>query len=121
MERISQREVKRQYAQLEKLCEKHKEEFEERVGAKNVYTCEKGHTTTTIDADGGTTPFMHTCHECGGIARSSFYNHPLKDKFEPVEEWYRPSLEECMKYRDQPGLLDHIFQGGLITRKIKKD
>lgn len=44
------------------------------------------------------------------------YNKELKDTY----EWWRPDLNWLKKNRDKLSLLDHIFKGGLILRKIRK-
>lgn len=81
----------------------------------NIYTCDKGHITKTIDVDAGCTPFMKLCH-CGERSLSSFYkdNHP---EVEPTQEWYRPTLEEVLKMSD--GMREHVLSGGLEIRDIK--
>ncbi len=82
----------------------------------NVYTCKNGHLTKTRDIDAGVTPFMHECKTCGEIATSSFYTdtHP---ELQPVQEWYRPSLEEVLRMSE--GMREHILSGGLDVRDIK--
>ena len=78
--------------------------------------CKCGHITKTKDVDPGVTPFFHTCEKCGSMARSTFYTDIVPDK-QPTEEWYRPTLEETLKMTDNPGLVDHILNGGLNNRK----
>lgn len=84
----------------------------------NVYSCSCGNRIKTIDVDKGVTPFMISCL-CGNMAKSSFYNDIAPDVKIKLE-WYRPSLKECLKLKNKPNELDHIFQGGLIYREIKK-
>ena len=83
----------------------------------NCYRCEKcGHIIKTIDIDKGTTPFIIGCDECGGNSQSSMYRNMMPN-FQPTFEWYRPSLEETLKLTTG---LDHVLNGGLLMRKIKK-
>jgi len=115
---ISIREIERKYKSLMhevKTDHHYKIDLENRA---NVYTCDKGHTTKTIDIDPGVTPYFHSCFVCGRLAKSSFYHDTLKDE-KPVEEWYRPTLEECKKLRRKPAELEHVFSGGLLSRKFK--
>ena len=84
----------------------------------NCYTCQKcGHITKTKDIDAGVTPFMISCEKCKEVAYSSFYND-IAPTQEATIEWYRPSLEETINSEEVT--LDHILQGGLDHRKIKK-
>jgi hypothetical protein len=83
----------------------------------NVYTCESGHATKTICIDPGVTPFMHLCETCGGMANSSFF-HDTHPELEPTQEWFRPTLKEVLKMGE--GMREHIFNGGLDVRQIKK-
>lgn len=115
---ISQREVERKYKALMHDVARsdfYKIDLTDRV---NCYKCDCGHTTKTIDVDAGVTPFMHSCEKCGSMARSSFFKDINADA-EPTQEWYRPDLKEIMKYRGKEHILDHIFNGGLLNRKIK--
>lgn len=82
----------------------------------NIYTCPDGHITKTKDVDAGVTPFVHICGECGKIAESSMYRD-VAPLIEVSEEWYRPSLEETLKIKDDDEL-SHVLQGGLLNRKI---
>ena len=86
----------------------------------NCYICPSGHVTKTKDVAAGVTPMMHKCSKCDTWGRSSFYEDIAPD-VEPTEEWYRPDLEETLKLRDNPGLLDHVLSGGLLCRKIQTD
>lgn len=83
----------------------------------NCYACARGHITKTKDVDSGCTPFMLTCEVCGGLAHSTCYNDIAKDQ-EPTIEWYRPTLEQLLKMREDPGMLEHVLNGGLDYRKI---
>ncbi len=88
----------------------------------NVYRCTSGqfHVTKTIDRHDGVTPMFISCHICGERSSSSFYNDILPDK-KPTHEWYAPSLEETWKFvKTNPSMVDHILQGGLEIREIKK-
>jgi len=84
----------------------------------NCYTCSNcKHITKTIDVDSGVTPFLFTCEKCKSRnARSSFYAN-IKQEGIPTFEWYRPSLEET-KLIEGDATIEHILNGGLISRKI---
>lgn len=116
---ISQRETERKYNDLladVKANDFYKKDLTNRV---NCYVCDSNHVTKTKDIDAGVTPFYHECEKCGERARSTFYNDIAPEK-EPTQEWYRPTLKEVLKLRKKEHLLGHIFQGGLLSRKINK-
>ena len=86
-------------------------------GRVNCYACRHcGHITKTVHADSGVTPFMHACEQCGEFAQSSFYKDIAPEQ-QPTQEWFRPTLDECLKMKDFV-LLEHILNGGLDWRKI---
>lgn len=105
---ISEREIERKYAKVKTEFAKN-----DRV---NCYTCGNGHITKTIDIHVGTTPMFINCF-CGQQSTSSWYRDITPD-IEPTYEWFVPTLEQTKKYRKNPGMLDHIFSGGLDLRKI---
>lgn len=113
----SQREVKRQYERLMldvKNDPYYKGDITNRV---NTYSCVKcGHETQTKEVDAGCTPMSIQC-KCGGISRSHFYVG-IAEK-EPEKEWYRPSIQEVLKLRNKPRILEHVLKGGLLLRDIK--
>ncbi len=114
---ISQREVERKYnALINDVAVKdfYKIDLTNRV---NCYVCKCGHITKTKDIDSGVTPMMFRCEKCTSMATSNFYNDCAPNQ-QPTIEWYRPTLKEVMKLRDNPYALDHIFNGGLEYRKI---
>jgi hypothetical protein len=117
---ISIRELQRKYTKLQEQVKTDSYFKIDLTNRVNCYTCTKcGHITKTKDIDPGVIPFMFTCEKCNSTATSSF----LKDiapKQQPTIEWYRPSFSEVLKMRKRPELLDHIFNGGLGCRKIKK-
>lgn len=85
----------------------------------NCYKCAKcGHVTKTKDVDAGVTPFIFECESCGGEAHSSMYRD-IRPSQQPTIEWYRPTLEQVIKMKNKPMLLDHILMGGLDYRPIK--
>lgn len=90
-------------------------------GKKNIYKCDDGHLTVTIDRDDGVTPFMTTCTYtgCGKMARSHMY-HAQCQVFEPTHEWYRPT-ERQMSKEKRPGVIDHVKRGGLLLRAITEE
>lgn len=118
---ISVREVTRRYASMLKKCADRRM-FGEGGNGVNCYVCKTcGHITKTIDVDKGVTPFMHTCEECGQFAQSTMYYDVAPDK-EPTQEWYRPTIEQCLKMRGKhETLLEHVLDGGLDIRKIKEE
>jgi len=116
----SQREVIRKYEKLlQDVATKdfYKIDLTNRV---NCYTCQScSGITKTKDVDAGVTPFMHSCVYCGQTAYSSFYKD-IAPSIKPVQEWYRPTLAQCLKMRSDEGLLEHVLNGGLDVRKIKQ-
>lgn len=116
----SQRSVEKKYNQLIKDVETkdfYKIDLTNRV---NCYTCKIcGHITKTIDVDAGVIPMMFNCEKCGHIANSSFFRDIAPEQ-KPTIEWHRPTLKEVMKLRRREDLLDHIFNGGLLSRKIQQ-
>ena len=114
---ISQREIQRKYAAL--LMDVATNDYYkiDLINRVNCYKCTCSHITKTKDVDPGVTPFMHRCEKCGKKANSSFYVDIAPNQ-KPTEEWYRPSLKEVMKLRCDVFLLDHLFNGGLISRKL---
>lgn len=114
----STREVERKYNKLLKdvaTKDFYKVDLSNRVNCYVCQTCKL--ITKTIDIDAGVTPFMHTCEHCGEVAYSTFYKD-IAPYIKPTQEWYRPTLKQCLKMRNKQGLLDHILQGGLDVRKI---
>jgi len=112
-------EIKRRYNKLlekVKTDDYYKIDLTNRVNCYVCQTCR--HITKTKDIDAGVTPSMFTCEICGNIAYSSFYKDIATDK-KPTFEWFRPSLEQTIKMRKKPALLDHVLNGGLDYRKTK--
>jgi hypothetical protein len=109
---ISEREIERKYANLEiKTAEPNR---------VNCYTCGTcGNITKTIDRHHGVTPMFNRCPVCGRQSTSSWYKDIAPD-IEPTYEWFVPTLSEVKKYRRNPDMLDHIFNGGLDYRKLKE-
>ena len=93
--------------------------------ALNIYVCEHGtsdgraHVMTTVDVDGGVTPFLTSCPTCKGRMRSMCYPsaRPVPAWVpEPTVEWFKPSRTEMRELKLDDYTLEHIFKGGLITR-----
>jgi hypothetical protein len=103
----------------------------------NVYRCQYGCNTVTVDVDEGVTPFMIKCRaksrpdrplrpeltgpngECVGTAQSNMYPRGPRPSWigEPTHEWYLPTIKEAKKLnRKYPGMLEHVEQGGLNLR-----
>lgn len=90
-------------------------------GKINVYTCQLGHQTVTVDLEEGVTPFMIRCkqkhglkYDCTEMAQSCMYACP--QILTPEYEWYKPTdLKKLNK-----GEREHVAQGGLLLRKIRK-
>ena len=98
----------------------------------NVYRCQYGCHTVTVDVDDGVTPFMIQCRSrstperpikakylgeegfCKGTAESSFYPRGPKPLHigEPKWEWYKPTTPEVMSNAE----FEHVKQGGLLLR-----
>jgi hypothetical protein len=99
---------------------------------ENVYGCEYGCLTVTVDVDVGVTPFMIKCRsvsrpdrpllarltgpdgECVGIAESCFYPKKRRPPHipEPTHEWYKPENIDGLS----PQEIEHVNQGGLLLR-----
>lgn len=115
----SQREIVKKYQALLSRVAKddyYKIDLANRV---NCYVCSCGHITKTRDIDPGVTPAMHQCESCEKLAHSTFYRD-VAPTVKPTQEWYRPTLDECLKSKKSEALLDHIFKGGLLCRPIKE-
>jgi hypothetical protein len=91
----------------------HDPNFKERI---NAYVCPVGHKTVTVDRAPGVTPMFLTCDTCHQRATSSGYN--CDQSLVPKYEWYQATLREYQKAI--PIVKDHIRQGGLMFREIKK-
>lgn len=98
----------------------------------NVYRCEYGCNTSTVDVDDGVTPFMIQCRSrarpdrpldpkytgpdgfCIGTAQSSFYPKGPKPPHirDPEWEWYKPTTTEGLS----DGERAHVERGGLLLR-----
>lgn len=116
----SVREVVRQYNSMLKRVAG-RQMFGENGNGVNCYVCDGcGHITKTVDVDPGVTPFMHICEKCGGWARSTMYRDIAPDQ-KPTQEWYRPTLEQCLKFRKHESMLQHVLDGGLDIRKLKEE
>lgn len=115
----SQREVERQYKKLLNdvaTNDYYKVDLTNRI---NTYGCGFAHLTVTIDRDAGVTPMFLNCVHCGTQASSAGYQPKNKEHLIPTHEWFRPSLDQCLKMRNKnSALLDHILRGGLELRPI---
>ena len=89
-------------------------------GKNNIYKCEAGHLTVTVDREDGVTPFIIGCthNGCDQRARSHMY-HAHCQAFEPSHEWYRPNAIQ-MAAEKNPGIVEHVKRGGLLMRKIRE-
>jgi hypothetical protein len=116
---INQREVNKRYAKLINDVETsdfYKIDLTNRV---NCYRCQScGQITKTKDVDAGVTPFIFNCMHCGKEAYSSFYKD-IAPQIEPSFEWYRPSLYETLKLRKKINSIEHVLNGGLLSRKVE--
>ena len=88
----------------------------------NVYQCNNGHDTVTIDRDEGTTPFITTCPVCKERSQSRLYR--VDQGMIPTHEWYRPTGAEiddiCIDkpWEQQRMIRHHVSRGGLLLREI---
>lgn len=113
--RMSARELTRQY---KKMLASHTTPVQ--PNRVNVYFCDCGTRFKTIDIHCGVTPMFMGCTSCDEMAKSSFY-FDIAPELKPSIEWYRPSLNECLKLRKKEAYwLEHILKGGLKDRKIIK-
>lgn len=97
----------------------------EQKGQKNMYVCQYGHQTVTVNAANGTTPFMILCPRCDISetvelagkywAFSRMYGIP---QHLPAEyEWYKPSKKQAKRLTGDEK--EHVKSGGLLMRKLK--
>lgn len=114
MKTISQREIIRR---LNKAIANNTGEPDEAILMYKCKSCLKS--VVTQQSNVGTTPMKLTCPQCGGAA--NHYTPGDEEVIEgPTYEWYRPDAHELFKLRRKdPGLLDHVFSGGLLLRKLK--
>ena len=114
---MSVRECTRKYNEMLKM---HKAKVE--PNRVNCYRCDRcGSITKTIDVDDGVTPYSYTCEYCGNPYAISTMYHDVSPKQKPTQEWYRPTLKDCLKWRKNPSMLEHILNGGLDVRPIKQE
>lgn len=83
-------------------------------GKRNTYRCAAGHLTNTIHADEGVTPFMMTCHHCGGLTQSGMYTNPDMGEIHGVwskepNEWWGSASEQK----------EHAEQGGVFLYAVR--
>lgn len=89
----------------------------------NLYTCDDSNgrkcknAVKTIDLVAGTTPFKVDCSRCGSQMTSAMYTK-IPKKPEVTMEWFRPELNQVLKWRRKPGLIEHLLKGGLMLRPI---
>jgi len=96
-------------------------------GKKNIYICNEGHKTVTVDRDKGTTAFLIACPECPPpkTARSSMYR--VDQSLEPTHEWYNPTEEDLRDLKSDMALeiftniKAYVERGGLLFRPIRKE
>ena len=83
-------------------------------GKKNVYICRAcGHGFVSQDRDGGVTPFLTTCLNCGKLeAASMMYRIPQELLGTPAVTWLQPPKKAWKNYAK--GIRDHLEKGGLI-------
>ena len=88
-------------------------------GKKNIYLCGKcGHGFVSLDVDHGTTPFMTSCLNCDGMAKSLMYMCPqsmLADVSAAVE-WYTPTPDALAEMSAH--VQEHVKTFGLISRRV---
>lgn len=107
---MSQGELEKKYSKIEI-----KPADENRV---NCYVCKCGYVTKTIDIHEGVTPMFLTCDCCKGTGISTGYHDITPDKA-PEYEWFVPTLQEFLKHRKSPAMIEHLLLGGLELRRIK--
>lgn len=82
----------------------------------NVYICDRGHHTVTVDVGFGVTPFMIGCQTegCDCDARSLFYPTGPKPDWiaEPTHEWYQPITTDGLEEWEK----SHVLKWGLLLR-----
>jgi RNase P subunit RPR2 len=115
---ISVRELTRKYNELLKRVQEDDYYKIDLTNRFNCYICSNcDNIIKTKDIDAGTTPSMFKCKCCGQYMRSTFYEDILPNRQHTIE-WYRPTLKQMNKYRNNPSMLDHLLRGGLAYREV---
>lgn len=123
--KISVRQVTRDYNKIASWLERNhpKVESSDCDDCKTIqtYRCHCGKDTHTWIADYGTVPMFHNCSACGDMATSNGKKEIQESELPEIDEvWYFPKLEEVLKLRKNPSLLDHVLNGGLLNIKTHK-
>lgn len=102
----------------------------------NVYVCEYGCHTVTVDVDKGVTPMLIPCQrrstperpiapsclgkdgKCSGQATSCGYpSGPMPEHIgKPTHEWYKPRGTKGLSKEEKW----HVKMGGLLLREIRR-
>lgn len=85
-------------------------------GKVNSYLCKSGHSTYTIHADEGVTPFTISCHYCGETAYSRMYNDP-RIPFSIQGVWSKKPNSWWGTDEQQQ---EHLAQGGVFLYAVKQ-
>jgi hypothetical protein len=89
-------------------------------GKKNVYMCgDCGHGFISKDVDEGTTPFMTSCLNCDGHAKSMFYKIPQDILGRAAVLWIKPPVKDWKHF--SKATQDHLKRGGLVRSDFVKE
>lgn len=123
--RVSYKFLARQHNLLMKLEKAMLAEHPNSAGLLNEYVCDKCKSkVTTLYGTAGVTPFKMDCLRkgCDGLMTSFFpQTKQGEGSDEPTYIWIRPDLRWLKKHRKHLQLLEHVWAGGLIIHKIKKN
>jgi hypothetical protein len=98
-------------------------------GRTNMYVCDSGHQTVTIDRAEGTTPYLIVCPACeakGKQETAVSMMYKVSQALVPSHEFYKPTEQELadMKAELAPNMFEdlagHVANGGLLFRKIQE-
>jgi hypothetical protein len=98
-------------------------------GRINIYICDSGHQTVTIDRAAGTTPYLIACPGCEAIGKEETavsLMYKVSQALVPSHEFYKPTELELANLKAElaPLVLDdlaeHVAKGGLLFRKIQE-
>ncbi len=115
-----------------------------RIPRVNMYVCQYGCRTITVDVDHGVTPFAIKCRrkpteerpidekyldkkgECSGEAHSNFYpTKGLPTFVYCTHEWYMPSEEEIeawvKKHPDSERVIRDEFKSGILLLRARTE
>ena len=120
---ISVRSVTKGHAKIIDWMDRNHPNFDDCKMVQSYFCdgCKKVNHTLIVNY--GATPMFHSCSNCGSMSTSTGQKEVselLREEPICIEEvWYYPTLEETLKLRKKPHMLQHVLDGGLLNRKEK--